>query len=199
MGGEGSSAKTITAIEGGFSCRGHRVLPRSPSFLATRSGGCQGLLRASLDWRELPHPISGPFLRAILNSGTCHQGGTEAQLLVKAIWIELLIRMAKALWQLSLCLGDLSSGLPVAGLSHLSACSCLISDFPLRLDGVGSHGVWLTCWSLPFQLNSIFSKSRQLRYILPWTFPSTTERHRSIPNLLQWMSGTTAQGVFLLS
>lgn len=61
-------------------------------------------------------------------------------------------------------LGDLSSGLPVAGLSHLSAHSCLISDSPFRLDGVGCHGTQITCWSLLFQLNSIFSKSRQLRY-----------------------------------
>lgn len=60
-------------------------------------------------------------------------------------------------------LGDLSSELPVAGLSHLSAHSCLISDTRFQLDGVGCHGTQHTCWSLPFQLNSIFFKSRQLR------------------------------------
>lgn len=83
--------------------RGHRALPRSPSFLAARSGGRQGLPRTTLDWREPPHPISGPFFRAILNSGTCHQGGTDAWLLVKAIWIEPLLGLAKARCQLTLC------------------------------------------------------------------------------------------------
>lgn len=78
--------------------------------------------------------------------------------------MKLLVRTANAFWQLTMHPSELSSGLPVARLSHQSACRCLIPDSPRLGDGLGCQlGSCLHAGSLPSQLNSISSKPRQLR------------------------------------
>lgn len=86
----------------------------------------------------------------------------------RAIWMKLLVRTANALWQLTMHPSELSSGLPVARLSHQSACSCLISDSPLPGDGLSTRKL-LTCWLPPIsaELHLLQTQAAEADCFLP--------------------------------
>lgn len=73
-----------------------------------------------------------------------------------------------ALWQLTMHPSELSSGLPVARLSHQSACSCLISDSPLPGDGLSTRKL-LTCWLPPIsaELHLLQTQAAEADCFLP--------------------------------